>query len=183
MQSLLITPTLALWGIELGAAMFDPTSMIGFHTWLSLVAIAVGAVVLRGLLDARPSVLGSNLFLVTAILTSLTGYLIPAPHLLPSHIVGALALIVLAVALYARFARQCAGGWAPAYAGCLVISEYLLIFVAIAQVFQKVPSARALAPTGSEPPFAIAEGLVLVAFVVIGYLAVPKSRLPLEGPA
>lgn len=156
--------------------MFDPTTMIGFHTWLSLIAIAVGAVVLRGLLDGRPPSLATNIFLVTAILTSVTGYLIPAPHLLPSHIVGAVALIVLAVALYARHARHFAGVWAPVYAASLVISEYLLIFVGIAQIFQKVPSARALAPTGSEPPFAFAEGVVLVVFVVIGYLAVRNAR-------
>lgn len=156
--------------------MFDPTTMIGFHTWLSLIAIAVGAVVLRGLLDGRPPSLATNIFLVTAILTSVTGYLIPAPHLLPSHIVGAVALIVLAVALYARHARHFMGIWAPVYAASLVISEYLLIFVGVAQIFQKVPSARALAPTGSEPPFAFAEGVVLVAFVVIGYLAVRNAR-------
>ncbi|MEW6255733.1 MAG: hypothetical protein AB1592_07230 [Pseudomonadota bacterium] len=156
--------------------MFDPTTMIGFHTWLSLVAIAVGAVVLKGVLDGRPGALATNLFLATAVLTSATGYLIPAPRLLPSHIVGVVALVVLAIALYGRHARHLLGAWASIYAACLVISEYLLIFVAVAQVFQKVPGARALAPTGSVPPFAIAEGILLAAFVAIGWLAVRNVR-------
>ena len=39
---------------------------------------------------------------------------------------------------------------------------------------QKVPLLQPLAPTGSEPPFVIAQGLVLLAFVVLTVLAIKR---------
>jgi hypothetical protein len=48
--------------------------------------------------------------------------------------------------------------------------------VLIVQSFLKIPSLHALAPTGSEPPFAIAQGAVLVLFIVSGILAVMRFR-------
>jgi hypothetical protein len=49
--------------------------------------------------------------------------------------------------------------------------------VLIAQSFMKVPALHALAPKGNEPPFAIAQGILLVLFIVAGTLAVRKFRL------
>ncbi len=92
--------------------------------------------------------------------------------MLPSHIVGAIALLVLAIGLYALYGSHLAGAARWIYAACAVISLYLLVFVAVAQIFLKVPAAHALAPTGGEPPFAIAQGLVLLLFVLIGIAAV-----------
>jgi hypothetical protein len=48
----------------------------------------------------------------------------------------------------------------------------------IAQSFQKVPALNSLAPTGPVPPFAIAEGVALVAFIVLGFLAAKGFRAP-----
>ncbi|MEP9377736.1 hypothetical protein ABLE91_13545 [Aquabacter sp. CN5-332] len=156
--------------------MFDPTTMVGFHTWLSLIAIVAGVPVVQGLLAGRGSALWTNVFLVTAILTSVTGFLIPAAKILPSHITGVVALLILAAVLYARYVRHLSGAWGAIYAGCMVASLYLLVFVGLVQVFLKVPAANRLAPTGSEPPFAFAQGLLLVIFVVLGYLAVRRAR-------
>lgn len=156
--------------------MFDPTTMIGFHTWLSLIAIVAGVPVVQGLLTGGHSGAWTSAFLVTAILTSVTGFLIPSAAILPSHITGVIALVILAAALYGRYARRLSGAWGSIYAGGMVASHYLLVFVGIVQVFQKVPAANQLAPTGSEPPFAIVQGLVLIAYITLGYLAVRKVR-------
>lgn len=152
--------------------MFDPTTLTGIHTWLSLIAIATGVLVVAALVRGS---IGSGLtaaFLTTAFLTSATGYLFPFNGVLPSHIVGAVALAVLAVAAYALYGVHLAGAWRGIYAGTAVASLYFLVFVGVAQAFAKIPALKASAPTQSEPPFAVAQGVVLLIFVVLGVLAV-----------
>lgn len=156
--------------------MFDPTTMVGFHTWLSLVGIATGIWAVAGLFAGRLVPVWTEIFLATAVLTSATGYLLPAAMILPSHIVGAIALVVLAVGLYALYVRHLAGRARWIYAVSAVVSLYLLVFVAVAQIFAKVPAANALAPTGAEPAFAIAQGIVLALFVLVGFKAVRGFR-------
>jgi hypothetical protein len=116
------------------------------------------------------------LFLTTTVATSATGFLLPAPHFLPSHAVGILSLIALAIAILARYTFQLAGAWRRAYVITAVIALYFNVFVLVVQSFLKVQPLHDLAPTQSEPPFAIAQGLVLVLFVVLGIMAVKKFR-------
>jgi hypothetical protein len=97
-------------------------------------------------------------------------------RLLPSHIVGAISLVVLAVTIVARYRHRMARGWRATYVITAVMALYFNVFVLVVQSFQKVPALAALAPTQSEPPFAIAELIVLVAFLVLGYLAVIRFR-------
>lgn len=164
--------------------MFDPTTLTGIHTWLSLIAIAAGLVVVVDLVRGTAggglaSAFLTTAFLTTAFLTSATGFLFPFNGILPSHIVGAIALVVLAVAAYALYGAHLAGAWRGVYAGTAVASLYFLIFVGVAQAFAKVPALKAAAPTQSEPPFAVAQGVVLLAFVAVGVLAVrgrPEGR-------
>lgn len=156
--------------------MFDPTTLTGFHTWLSIIGIITGFVAVAGLLGGMVRPFWTEVFLLTAVLTSATGYLFPFNGVLPSHIVGAIALVVLAIGLYALYVGRLAGAARWIYAVCAVISLYLLVFVAVAQTFLKVPAAHALAPTGSEPPFAIAQGVVLLIFVLTGIAAVRNFR-------
>lgn len=148
--------------------MFDVTTFTGFHTWLSLIAIATGVVVLAGMLSSRMMPVWTGVFLATAVATSVTGYGFPFTGILPSHVVGAVALGILAVALAARYTFHLARAWRWIYAAGAVASLYLLVFVAVAQAFGKVPALHALAPTQSEPPFAIAQGVVLIVFVLLG---------------
>ncbi|HEY4253592.1 MAG TPA: hypothetical protein VGM87_20455 [Roseomonas sp.] len=147
-----------------------------FHTALSLIAIVAGFPVLAGLVGGRLRSLPTGVFLVTAILTSVTGYGFPFNGVLPSHIVGAVALVVLALVLAARYGFRLAGAWRGVYAVGMVISHYLLIFVLIAQLFMKVPALHALAPTGGEPPFAITQGIALLLFIITGVLAARRFR-------
>lgn len=151
--------------------MFDPTTFVGFHTWLSLIAIVAGFPVAAGLLEGHLRSGWTGLFLATAFATSATGFGFPFTGVLPSHIVGAISLMLIAIAGYALYARRLEGGWRRAYAITAMLAFYLLVFVLVAQLFSKVPMLRALAPTQSEPPFAITEGIVLAVFAVLTWLA------------
>ncbi|MGN6098128.1 MAG: hypothetical protein ACTHP8_18085 [Bosea sp. (in: a-proteobacteria)] len=151
--------------------MFDPTTLVGFHTWLSLVAIVAGFPVTAGLLKGHTRPGWTGVFLSTAFATSATGYALPAPGLLPSHIVGAISLALIVVAGFALYAKMLEGPWRRIYAIAAVLAFYLLLFVLVAQLFLKVPALHALAPTGSEPPFAIAQGILLVVFAWLTWRA------------
>jgi hypothetical protein len=152
---------------------FDPTTLTGFHTWLSLVAIGTGFVVLAGLLLRGEAPRGwTDGYLGNAIATSTTGFAFPFNGVLPSHIVGAVSLVVLGLVVVARARR----GWGWVQAGGMVVGLYLLMFVAVAQLFMKVPAINALAPTLSEPPFAIAQGVLLLVFAWLTVLAVRRFR-------
>ena len=151
--------------------MFDPTTFVGFHTWLSLVAIVAGFPVAAGLLDGHIRSGWTGVFLSTAFATSATGFGFPFNGLLPSHIIGGVALVIVTVAGYALYARRLDGVWRRAYAITAMLSLYLLLFVLVAQLFQKVPALRAMAPTQAEPPFAIAQGVLLVVFVALTWAA------------
>jgi hypothetical protein len=146
------------------------------HVVLSLVGIASGLVVVLGLIAGKRLRLSNALFLGTTAATSITGYGFPFDHLLPSHIVGAVSLIVLALAIYAYYVRHLAGRWRVTYVISAVAALYFNCFVLVVQAFLKVPALNALAPTQSEPPFAIAQLAVLALFIVLGFLAVRRSK-------
>src|SRR5215510_8471558 len=146
------------------------------HVVLSLVGIASGLLVLGGLLAGKPLDGLTALFLTTTVATSATGYGFPVEHLLPSHVVGAISLVVLALAIYARYARHLAGRWRSTYVICAVAALYFNVFVLVVQSFMKVPSLHDAAPTQSEPPFAITQLVVLATFVVLGVLAVRRFK-------
>ena len=146
------------------------------HVLLSLIGLGSGAVAVLGLLAGKRLDRGTALFLSTTVATSVTGFLFPVDRLLPSHIVGVVSLLVLALAILARYPLGLAGGWRRVYVVCAVLALYLNAFVGVVQAFLKVPALNSLAPTQAEPPFAIAQGLVLVLFVVVGALALRRFR-------
>jgi hypothetical protein len=146
------------------------------HVAISLIAIASGLFVLFSWIGGkRPEAL-TTVFLTTTIATSVTGYGFPFVQLLPSHIVGAISLVVLAIALATRRSAALAGGWRRTFVISSVVALYLNVFVLVVQSFQKVPLLRSLAPTQSEPPFALAQVAVLLAFIAMGTVAVKRSR-------
>jgi hypothetical protein len=147
-----------------------------FHTLLSFAAILTGVIAVAGLFGAGASELITALFLLTAVATSATGFGFPFNGVLPSHVVGAIALIVLAAVIFARYFAHLAGAWRWIYAIGLVVSLYVLVFVLIAQLFIKISVLRDAAPTQSEPPFAITQLIVLVIFALIAFAAARRFR-------
>ncbi len=151
---------------------FGMTVLTFVHVVLSLVGILAGLVVLFGMFSSKRLNGWTWIFLSTTVLTSVTGYFFPFRRLLPSHILGVLSLIALAIAIYARYSRRMAGGWRSTYVITSAIALYLNVFVLIAQLFAKVSALKALAPTQSEAPFLVTQLVVLVIFVALSRLAV-----------
>ena len=147
------------------------------HVLLSLVGILAGLVVVYGFLQGRLLSGWNSLFLVTTIATSATGFLFHSAQFGPPHIVGVISLVVLGVAVAALYAFNLAGAWRWIYAITATLALYLNVFVGVVQAFQKVSFLQPLAPTQSEPPFAIAQGIVLVIFIVLGVLAAKRLRV------
>ena len=145
--------------------------LVFIHTLISLVGIVTGLVVLRDLWRNDRADRWTNWFLVTTILTSASGFILPAAKFMPSHAVGVLSLVILAIACYARYAKRMAGIWRTGYVLTAVAALYFNVFVLVVQLFLKVPALHELAPQGNEPPFGIAQAVVLVAFVVAGIFA------------
>ncbi len=148
------------------------------HVAISLIAIAAGLVIVFGMLTARPLGPWHDIFLTTTIATSLTGFGFPFEKLLPSHVLGALSLVVLAVACYARYGRKLAGHWNVVYIVTAMVAFYFNFFVLVVQSFLKVPALHELAPTQAESPFAVTQLVVLVAFAALTVLAVRKRSAP-----
>jgi hypothetical protein len=146
------------------------------HVAISLIGIVTGFVVLFGLLTGHRFNGWTLLFLASTVLTSVTGFLFPFHGFTPAIGVGILSLILLAIAIFARYGKQPFGAWRWIYVLTAVASLYLNFFVLIVQSFQKIPALRALAPTQSEPPFLISQLVALVFFVVTAILAVVRFR-------
>jgi hypothetical protein len=152
------------------------TSVLVGHVAVSFVALGLGLVVVRGFLQGKVLERWNAWFLWTTIATSASGYLFPVDRLLPSHVLGAISLVVLAVAVDALYRHALAGWWRPTYVVAAVTAFYLNFFVLVVQAFLKVPALHALAPTQAELPFALTQLAVLVAFVVLGTFAVLRTR-------
>jgi len=145
-----------------------------FHVALSLVGIACGFIVILGMLGNRRLPGWTALFLLTTVATSVTGFLFPSTGLDPAQIVGIVSLLVLAMALLARYGRHLQGGSRWIFVIAAVIAQWLNCFVAVVQSFQKIPFAHALAPTQKEPPFLIAQVFVMLLLVVLAVFAVRR---------
>jgi hypothetical protein len=147
------------------------TTYAWIHTGLSLVGLISGIVVAIGLLDSRRPAPWTSLYLASAVATSATGFGFQGVGFGASHWVGVASLVVLLAAILALSVYRLAGAWRWIYAVGAVLGLYFLVFVAIAQAFKKVPALEAMAPTLSEPPFALAQLVALVLFVVLAVAA------------
>jgi hypothetical protein len=148
------------------------------HVLISLVGIASGLIVLERFLRNRTLGVSNVVFLVTTILTSVTGFLFPFKVFGPPHIVGVISLVVLAIALFALYLGNLIGAWRWIYVSTAVLALYLNVFVGVVQAFDKIGRLHVLAPTGSEPPFAISQAVVLLVFVVLGIVGLMRFRPP-----
>ncbi len=150
--------------------------VLNVHVLLSLAGIATGLAVLFGMIAGRRLDRLTALFLLTTILTSVTGFFFPLTPFGPAHVIGVLSLVVLAVALVARYGYGLAGIWRVIYVVTAVTALYFNVFVGVVQAFQKLPVLHALAPTQSELPFIVAQTFVLAALVWLGVLAARRLR-------
>jgi hypothetical protein len=148
------------------------SAFTSLHVVLSLIGIVAGLVVVIGMLRSKAANGWTALFLATTVLTSATGFLFPHDRVLPSHIVGVISLVVLAIAIAALYGYRLARSWRWIYVVTAMLALYLNVFVLVAQAFLKVAFLNALAPTQSDPPFIIAQLVVMVIFVVLGIRAV-----------
>ena len=146
------------------------------HVIISLVAIVSGLVVLVGMLRASRLPGWTALFLATTILTSVTGFMFPISGVTPAIVLGLISIVILVIALAALYLKHLSGAWRWIYVTTALIALYLNVFVLIVQSFQKVPALQKLAPTQSEPPFQIAQGVTLLAIVILGTMAVRRFR-------
>jgi len=149
------------------------------HVAITLIGIVSGLVVLAAMVRGQDLKGWTAIFLLFTVLTSVTGFFFPntSGKLTPAQNVGILSLIILAVALYALYGRRLAGAWRTVFVVTAVLALYLNCFVLVIQSFLKVPALHVLAPTGGGPVFGAAQGAVLLAFMVAGWLAVKHYRL------
>ena len=144
------------------------------HVVISLVGIVSGFVVAYGMLSGKRVAGWTAVFLASTVLTSVTGFLFPFHRFLPSHGVGIVSLVLLAVAIAALYIFHLAGGWRRVYVIAAITALYLNVFVLIIQLFMKVPALESVAPKQTESPFVATQVLCLALFVVLGTLATKR---------
>jgi hypothetical protein len=146
------------------------------HVVISLIGILAGFVVLCGILTRKRLDGWTALFLAATAATSVTGFFFPFHGVTPAIVVGIISSVVLAVAIFARYARNLSGTWAKTYVVSALLALYFNVFVLIVQSFQKIPTLKDIAPTQNDPPFRLTQLVVLIAFIVLGVLATIRFR-------
>ena len=141
------------------------------HVVISLIGIASGFVVLYGMLGSQRLPGWTALFLATTILTSVTGFMFPINGVTPGLVVGAISLVLLGLALLGLYVFRLAGPWRWVYVFTALAALYFNVFVGVVQAFRRVPVLRTLAPQQTEPPFLIAQLVVLAVFVALTIVA------------
>jgi hypothetical protein len=156
-----------VWGLTLA-------TFTAVHVVLSLIGICAGLIVMAGFVIRRHLGGWTALFLSATLATVVTGFGFPVDHLLPSHIVGFMSLVVLAVALVALYGVGLRGVWRRIYVVSAALALYLNVFVGVVQAFLKIPALYALAPQQTEPPFVVAQLLVLAVFALLAAVAAKR---------
>ena len=146
------------------------------HVIISLIGIAAGLIVMFGMFASSRMPALTAVFLITTILTSVTGFMFPFKAFGPPHAVGVISLVVLVFTVLGLYVYKLAGRWRAIYVSTAIVSLYLNVFVLVVQMFQKIPALNQFAPKGNEPPFAITQGIVLVLFALGGWQAVKRFR-------
>jgi uncharacterized membrane protein len=157
--------------VILGMSIADFTVL---HVVISMIAIFAGFIVMGGMFSNAGLAGWTAFFLATTILTNVTGFLFPIAGFTPALGFGILSSLLLLVALFALYRQKLTGRWRTIYVVTVLIALYLNVFVLIAQSFQKVSFLKAYAPTGGEPSFLIAQVVTLIAFVLLGWMALKK---------
>ncbi len=150
---------------------FGMTYFTFFHVLISLIGIFTGFIAVFGMIAGKRLNGWTAVFLTTTVLTSITGFLFPFHKVTPGIILGIISLVVLAVAIPARYVKHLESAWRKVYAVTATMALYFNVFVLVAQLFAKIPALHALAPKGNEPPFLVSELVVMALFIVLGVAA------------
>jgi len=145
------------------------SALILIHVAISLVGIGSGLVVVYGFLTGKTLRGWNLLFLTTTIATSVTGFFFPYKGVTPGIVLGAVSLVVLALAVAALNK-----GWAKTYIVTASLAEFFNVLVLIVQSFQKIPALHAYAPTGKEPIIAVLQGVAFGVFAVLAVVGIRK---------
>jgi hypothetical protein len=161
----------------------SPEAFTLVHVIISLIGIASGIIVVFGMLGSHRMPGWTALFLVTTILTSVTGFFFPITGFTPALGTGTYSLIVLAITLFARYGKHLMGAWRWIYVVTAIAALQANILVLIVQSFEKIaflnPLAPQVGPPFSEPQnthFVIAQAVALAILVVLGIIAVLSFR-------
>src|SRR5881398_1709422 len=103
------------------------------HVLISLVGIFTALIVLFGMLAGNGLDGWTKWFLITTVATSVTGFFFPFHGYTPAIALGIMSLILLAVAIFARYSRQLAGHW------CWVYVLFALLGIIAAMRFRPEP--------------------------------------------
>jgi hypothetical protein len=144
------------------------------HVLISFVGIGSGIAVMYGFLKSKRLDGITAIFLLTTGATSVSGFAFPNQHVTPGIVIGILSLLVLAIAIAARYGLHLRGAWRPIYVVTAAIALYFNVFALVVQSFEKVPALNALAPAQKEPPFAVAQLAVLAVFIALTILSVRR---------
>jgi hypothetical protein len=153
-----------IWGLSL-------TQFTLFHVLVSIIAIVTGLIVLGGMYAAQKLPVWTAIFLLTTVVTSITGFFFPNTKVTPGQVFGGLTLLVMVPTVVGLYVLRLRGAWRWIYTAGAIVVLYLNVFVLIAQLFAKVTALQALAPTQSEPPFLLTEAVVLAVFAILGLIA------------
>jgi hypothetical protein len=155
--------------------------MLTIHLIICYIALLAGAVVLIALCRGQRRPTWDAALLLSTALISLTGFALASPPGTPTpdpaRILGVIELFVVTIAAIAIYAGHLARAWRGVYVVTMVLAVYFNVFVAVTQAFLKIDFLHALAPTGKEPPFLIAQTVTLVLFAVIGVIAFKRYRM------
>lgn len=148
-----------------------------FHVLVSLVAIVAGIPVVHGFLRSQIYPGWTRIYIVTTALTLITSFLFPFNGFTPAIGVGIICVLIFIPVLYAKYRSSLTGIWRFVYVVGSVALLYFNCFVLIVQSFLKVPALHALAPQGSEPPFLVAQVVLLVAAIAFGAFSVRRFQV------
>src|SRR6266853_6473645 len=152
------------------------------HTLISLIVIFTGLIVVFGMIGGNRLDGWTKWFLITAVLTTVTGFFFPFHGFTPAIGLGIISLPFLALTIFARYGKNLTGAWRWIYVVGAVICLYFNLFVLVVQLFEKIPALHALAPTQTESPFKLTQLVVLMLSTVLAIVAVIRFR-PESAPA
>jgi len=154
--------------------------VLTLHVTISFIGLLAGTLALAALCRGQRLPNWDLVLLASTVLISLTGFALPSPPGTPTpdpaRIVGVIELVVVVIAALAIYFGKLARAWRGAYVAAMVLAVYFNAFVAVAQAFLKIGFLHALAPTGKEPPFLLAQLVTLVLFLLIGLTIYRRYR-------